>query len=176
MFPCLWSMWNALSSKLSSTLESWIRKLVVIISKIIVNSTSIISTFTVAITTSRAHPGCQIQDLHHHIFLFLLHNQRDLQNYDLQVLLHNHDSHVPSNLCKRIVQSLNRVWFFCDPMDHSPPGSSCPWDFPGKNIGVGCFFLLYLFFSFFDNVSNDKWNLFQGFSQSFAKLLTRNLV
>ena len=23
-------------------------------------------------------------------------------------------------------------------MDYSPPGSSCPWDFPGKNTGVGC--------------------------------------
>ena len=26
-------------------------------------------------------------------------------------------------------------------MDYSPPGS-CPWDFPGKNTGVGCHFLL----------------------------------
>ena len=24
----------------------------------------------------------------------------------------------------------------------SPPGSFCPWDFPGKNTGVGCYFLL----------------------------------
>ena len=29
----------------------------------------------------------------------------------------------------------------CDPMDCSPPGSS-PWNSPGKNIGVGCHFLL----------------------------------
>ena len=27
-------------------------------------------------------------------------------------------------------------------LDHKPPGSSCPWDFPGKNTGVGCHFLL----------------------------------
>ena len=27
-----------------------------------------------------------------------------------------------------------------DPMDCSPP--SCPWNFPGKNTGVGCHFLL----------------------------------
>ena len=27
----------------------------------------------------------------------------------------------------------------CDPMDH---GVLCPWDSPGKNIGVGCCFLL----------------------------------
>ena len=27
-------------------------------------------------------------------------------------------------------------------MNCSPPGSSCTWDFPGKNTGVGCHFLL----------------------------------
>ena len=32
----------------------------------------------------------------------------------------------------------------CDPMDCSLPGSSCPWDFPDKNTGVGCLFLLQL--------------------------------
>ena len=26
----------------------------------------------------------------------------------------------------------------CDPID----GSLCPWDSPGKNTGVGCYFLL----------------------------------
>ena len=30
----------------------------------------------------------------------------------------------------------------CDPMDCSSPRLLCPWDFPGKNIGVGCHFLL----------------------------------
>ena len=30
----------------------------------------------------------------------------------------------------------------CDPMDCSPPGSFCPWDFLSKNTGVGCHFLL----------------------------------
>ena len=34
----------------------------------------------------------------------------------------------------------------CDCMDCSPPDSSCPWDFPGKNTGVGCFFLLQVIF------------------------------
>ena len=29
-----------------------------------------------------------------------------------------------------------------DPMDCSPPDSSCPWDSPGKSTGVGCRFLL----------------------------------
>ena len=30
----------------------------------------------------------------------------------------------------------------CNPMDCSPLGSSCQWDLPGKNIGVGCHSLL----------------------------------
>ena len=29
-----------------------------------------------------------------------------------------------------------------DPIDGSPPGSPHPWDFPGKNTGMGCHFLL----------------------------------
>ena len=30
----------------------------------------------------------------------------------------------------------------CDHKDYSLPGSSCPWDSPGKNTGVGCHALL----------------------------------
>ena len=30
----------------------------------------------------------------------------------------------------------------CDPMNYRPAGSPSPWDFPGKNTGVGCHFLL----------------------------------
>ena len=30
----------------------------------------------------------------------------------------------------------------CNAMDCSLPDSSCPWDSPGKNTGVGCHFLL----------------------------------
>ena len=33
---------------------------------------------------------------------------------------------------------------FCDPMDCSP--WDCPWNFPGKNAGVGCHFLLQRIF------------------------------
>ena len=33
-----------------------------------------------------------------------------------------------------------------DPMDYSPPGSFCLWDYPNKNIGVGCHFLLQRIF------------------------------
>ena len=29
----------------------------------------------------------------------------------------------------------------CDPMGCRPPGSSVQWDFPGKDTGVGCYFL-----------------------------------
>ena len=31
-----------------------------------------------------------------------------------------------------------------DPMDCSPPGSSCLWDSPHKNTGVGCHSLLHM--------------------------------
>ena len=31
----------------------------------------------------------------------------------------------------------------CDPMDCSPARLLCPWDFLGKNAGVGCHFLLH---------------------------------
>ena len=36
---------------------------------------------------------------------------------------------------------------FCNPKDCNPPSSFCPWDFPGKNTGVGCHFLLQAIFS-----------------------------
>ena len=40
----------------------------------------------------------------------------------------------------KVVQSCP---ILCNPMDCSPPGSFLhPWDFPGKNTGVGCHFLL----------------------------------
>ena len=35
----------------------------------------------------------------------------------------------------------------CNPMDYSPSRLLCPWDFPGKNIGVSCHFLLQGIFS-----------------------------
>ena len=39
-------------------------------------------------------------------------------------------------------KSLQSCLTVCDPMDGSPPGSLCPWDFPGKSTGVGCHCLL----------------------------------
>ena len=40
--------------------------------------------------------------------------------------------------CGMRAQSISCVQL-CDPMDCSPPGCLCPWDFPGKNTGVGCY-------------------------------------
>ena len=39
-------------------------------------------------------------------------------------------------------KSLQSCPTLCDPRDSSPPGSSRPWDSPGKNTRVGCHFLL----------------------------------
>ena len=41
------------------------------------------------------------------------------------------------SLCS-VAQSCSTL---CDPMDCSPPRLLCPWDFSGKNTGVGCHFL-----------------------------------
>ena len=39
-------------------------------------------------------------------------------------------------------KSLQSCPTLCDPIDSSPPGSAIPGDSPGKNTGVGCYFLL----------------------------------
>ena len=39
-------------------------------------------------------------------------------------------------------KSLQLCLTLFDPIDGSPPGSSHPWDSPGKNTGVCCHFLL----------------------------------
>ena len=39
-------------------------------------------------------------------------------------------------------KSLQSCPTLCNPIDGSPPGSRRPWDSPGKNTGVGCYFLL----------------------------------
>ena len=41
-----------------------------------------------------------------------------------------------------VVELLNCVLLFCDPMDYNPSGSSVHGISPHKNIGVGCHFLL----------------------------------
>ena len=42
---------------------------------------------------------------------------------------------------KRVCVLVQLCLTLCDPVDYSPPGSS-PWDFLGKNIGMGYHFLL----------------------------------
>ena len=34
----------------------------------------------------------------------------------------------------------------CSPIAYSPPRLLCPWNFPGKNTGMGCHFLLQAIF------------------------------
>ena len=65
----------------------------------------------------------------------------------------------------------------CDPMHWSPPGSSCPWDSPGKNTGVGCHFLLQGIFP----TQESNLDLFyllhwQADSLPFHHLVCHNLV
>ena len=50
-------------------------------------------------------------------------------------------------------KSLRPRLTLCDPMDVSPPGSSCPWDSPGNNIGASCHALLQAIFPI------QGWNL-----------------
>ena len=42
-------------------------------------------------------------------------------------------------LCMHVPKSCPTL---CNPMDLEPASLLCPWDFPGKNTGVGCHFLL----------------------------------
>ena len=48
------------------------------------------------------------------------------------------DSTLVSMICVHAQSCLT----LCNPMDHSLPGSSFPWNFPDKNTAVGCHFLL----------------------------------
>ena len=41
-----------------------------------------------------------------------------------------------------VVESLSQVRLFCYPKTEEPARLLCLWDFPGKNTGVGCNFLL----------------------------------
>ena len=41
-----------------------------------------------------------------------------------------------------VVESLSPVLLFCYPKTEEPARLLCPWDFPGKNTGAGCNFLL----------------------------------
>ena len=41
-----------------------------------------------------------------------------------------------------VVQSVSHVWVFLQPYGLQPARFPCPWNFPGKNTGVGFYFLL----------------------------------
>ena len=41
-----------------------------------------------------------------------------------------------------LCSSLSHVWFFVTPWTVQPARLFCPWDFPGKDTGVGCHLLL----------------------------------
>ena len=42
-----------------------------------------------------------------------------------------------------VISSLGSVQLFCNPVEFSLPDSFFPWNFPGKNTGVACHFLLW---------------------------------
>ena len=47
----------------------------------------------------------------------------------------------------RTLNHYHKCTTLCNPMDCSPPGPAhCPWDFPGRNTGVSCYFLLQVIF------------------------------
>ena len=56
----------------------------------------------------------------------------------------------------------------CDTVDYSPPGSFCPWDYPGRNTGVDYHFLpqrdsMWGFvYSNFSRIRTPKLNDFKG--------------
>ena len=52
------------------------------------------------------------------------------------------DSTLVSMICVHAQSCLT----LCNPMDCSLPGSSFPWNFPGKNTAVGCHVLLQVIF------------------------------
>ena len=53
---------------------------------------------------------------------------------------------IPISLLSKVSVCVSVCWVaescptLCDPMNYNLPGSSCPWNFSGKNTGVGCHF------------------------------------
>ena len=45
-----------------------------------------------------------------------------------------------------IYSALSHVWLFITPWAVATPRLLCPWDFPGKNTGLGCHFLFQRIF------------------------------
>ena len=64
----------------------------------------------------------------------------------------------------------------CDPMDCNPPGSSVHWDFPCKNTGVGCHFLLHgILPAEGSNLSLGKWVLYRLNYQGSLEIIINEL-
>ena len=67
------------------------------------------------------------------MYIFLPYLTLNTQSiYTVILLYHTRLTYVYAQSCPTL----------CNPMDCSPLGSSCPWNFPGKNTGVDCHFLL----------------------------------
>ena len=49
------------------------------------------------------------------------------------------DTHIILFVCEHLYAQYSLV--VCDPVDCSPPGFFCPWEYPAKNTEVGCCFL-----------------------------------
>ena len=93
-------------------------------------------------------------------------------------LLHNPGNHIVINYngkeliqriyiyicCCLVAKSCLTLTLF-DPMAYAPPGSFWPWDFPSKNIGVDCHFLLQGIFLYSRNRTYifciGRWVLYQ---------------
>ena len=75
----------------------------------------------------------------HFLFLFLIFSTTLFTVYNVIIYCAFVDPFSVSPVLCLVTQSCPTL---CDPMDHSPPGSSVHGDSPGKTTGVGCHALL----------------------------------
>ena len=65
------------------------------------------------------------------------------QLFSVKYHFHTFIVNLSTSLCMLLLLShISRVWLCATPLMASPP-DSCPWDSPGKSIGVGCHCLLW---------------------------------
>ena len=67
-----------------------------------------------------------------------------MSNKTISALIISIQQYTGSHAAAAAAKSLQLCLTLCDPIDGSPPSSTihCLWDAPGKNTGVGCYFLL----------------------------------
>ena len=58
------------------------------------------------------------------------------------MILQKYEEPLDSAAAATATKSLQSCLTLCDPHRQQPTRLPCPWDSPGKNIGVGCHFLL----------------------------------